>query len=123
MIFNCFYLLFSLSFNCFFFVSKSFPKGEYANLACYFICLRLEGNISLPVRYSYLSIFSDDNADIFAASLLLSYCSFLSLILSSVVMIRFFILSVGFVLKRKGLSDARVASITKKDYCFAVHFL
>ena len=43
---------------------KDFPKGEYANLAFSIICLRLQGSISLFVRYSCLSIFSDDNADI-----------------------------------------------------------
>ena len=68
-------------------------------------------------------IFPDDNADIFAASLLMSYCSFPSLVLSSVVMISFYILSKRFFLKRKVLSNARVASITKKAYGFAVYFL
>ena len=34
----------------------------------------------------------------------------------------FYILSKRFFLKREGLSDARVASITKKEYRFAVHF-
>ena len=43
--------------------------------------------MSSPVRYSYLSIFPDDNAEIFAASLLTSYCSFSSLILSIIIMI------------------------------------
>ena len=38
-------------------------------------------------------------------------------------MISFSIISERFFLKRKGLSDARVASITKKEYGFAVHFL
>ena len=33
-------------------------------LTCSFICLLLEGNISSPVRYSYLSILSDDKADL-----------------------------------------------------------
>ena len=66
-------------FNDFNRLSKAFPKGEYANIACSIICLRLEGNISSPLRYSYLSIFPDDNADHFAASLLMSYCSFSSL--------------------------------------------
>ena len=35
-------------------------------------------------------------------------------------MIKFYILSKRFFLNRKGLSDARVASITKKEYGFAV---
>ena len=50
-------------------------EREYANLAYSIICLWLEGNVSSPVRYSYLSILSDNNADIFAASLSISYCS------------------------------------------------
>ena len=39
------------------------------------------------------------------------------------LIISFYILSKGFSLKRKGLSDVRVALITKKEYCFAVKFL
>ena len=38
-------------------------------------------------------------------------------------MISFYILSKRFFLKREGLSDARLASITTKEYGFAVHFL
>ena len=53
-----------------------FPKGEYANLAYSVISLWLEDNISSPVRYSYLSILPDDNANIFAASLLISFVVF-----------------------------------------------
>ena len=64
----------------------------------------------------------EDNADIFTASLLISYCSFSSLILSSLIMISFYILSEILFLKRKGLSDARVVSITKSKYGFAVNF-
>ena len=67
--------------------------------------------------------FPDDNADIFAASVLISYCSFSCLILSSVVMISFYILSKRFFLKCKRLSDGRVVSTTKKEYGFAVHFI
>ena len=37
-------------------------------------------------------------------------------------MIRFYILSKRFFLKREGLSDARVLSVTKKEYGFAVPF-
>ena len=70
--------------------------------------------MSSPLRYSYLSILPDDKADILAASLLILCCSFSSQILSSIAMISF--------LKRKGLSEARVASVTKEDYGFAVHF-
>ena len=35
--------------------SKVHPKGEDTNLTCPIICLRLEGSIFSPVRYSYLS--------------------------------------------------------------------
>ena len=38
-------------------------------------------------------------------------------------MISFYIPSKIFFLKHKGLSDARKASMTKKEYGFAVHFL
>ena len=38
-------------------------------------------------------------------------------------MISFYVLSKRFSLKRKGLSYVRVASITKKEYGFAVPFL
>ena len=37
-------------------------------------------------------------------------------------MISFYILSKRLSLKRKGLSNARVVSITKKEYGFAVNF-
>ena len=96
--------------------SKAFPKGEYPNLACSVIYLLLEGNISSPVRYSYLSIFPEDNADIFAASLLILYYNFSSLMLSSIIVFSsFYILSERFSLKREASSDATVALITKKN--------
>ena len=47
--------------------------------------------------------------------------SYASLILSSISMISFYILSKRLFLKGKALSDTRVVSITKKNYCFAVH--
>ena len=62
--------------------------------------------------------FFDDNADIFAASLLMAYFRFLSVVMTS-----FYILSKRLCLKRKGLSDARVVLFTKKEYVFPVHFL
>ena len=61
--------------------------------------------------------------DSVGASLVISYFSFSSLILSLIVMISFYILSKRLFLKRKGLSDVRVVSITKKEYGYAVHFL
>ena len=51
---------------------------------------------------------------IFGASLLISYCNFLSLILSLIVMINFYIVSEKIFLKRKRLSDRRVVSLNKK---------
>ena len=84
----------------------------------------LKENISSPIRYSFISVFPDDNADIFAASLLILYWNFSSLILSSIiVMVSFYILSKRFFLKHEGLSDARVGSITQKEDGFTVHFL
>ena len=63
-----FLLCSSIAYVCF---SKAFPKGAYENLASFIMCIWLEGNISSLVRYSYLSAFLDDNADTFAASLLI----------------------------------------------------
>ena len=71
------------------------------------------------MRNSRLSILPDDNADIadidiaddnadFVASLLILYCTFSSLILSSIFMISFYTLSKIFFFKREELSDARV---------------
>ena len=70
-----------------------------------------------------MKILPDDNGDDFTSSMLISYCNFSSQILSSVVMISFYIISKTLFLKCKRFSDARVASITKKEYGFAVHFL
>ena len=38
-------------------------------------------------------------------------------------MISFYILSNRFFLKREGLSDPKIVSISKKEFAFAVHFL
>ena len=110
----------SIAFICF---SNALPSGKYGNLACSIIQLWSDGNISLPVRCSYLSILPDDNAYIFAASLLILYCSFSSLILLWILMISFYILFKRFFLKCEELYDAIIVSITKKEYSFAVHFL
>ena len=53
----------------------------------------------------------------------MSYRSFLSLISALVVLISFYIYSKRSFLKRKGLSNAREVSITKKEYGFGVPFL
>ena len=69
--------LFSTVCICF---SKAFAKGEYVNLAFSITLLWSAGKIFSPVRYSYLSIFPDDSADFYAASLLISCCNFSYLI-------------------------------------------
>ena len=66
---------------------KTFHNGDYVNLVCSITLLLSEGSISLHVRYSFLSIYSNDNADIFATSLLISYRNCSSLILLSIVII------------------------------------
>ena len=117
MLFSCS----SIVFACF---SKAFPKSEYVNLASSINLLWSGDSISSSVINSYLSIFPDHNADTFYAFLLISYCSISSLIFSSIiVMISFHIFSKRFFLKREGLFDARVSSITEKEYGFAVEFL
>ena len=76
-----------------------------------------------PITYSYLPFSPNDNTDTdFAASLLTSYDSFSSLIFSSIVLISFYIIFKRFILKRERLSDARVPSITKKEYGVAFLF-
>ena len=98
----------------FIYLSNALPRGEYVNLACSIILLWSD-SISSAVSYSYLSILRGDNADIFAASQSKSYCSFSSLILSSTVMIKFYIAFKRFSLKCEELSDARVVSITENN--------
>ena len=120
MLFPC-SLFFSLIFNCFCF-SNALPREEYVNFACSVILLWSDGNISSPVRFSYLSILPDNDTDIFAASVL-TYFSFSSYILSSFVMLIFYIVSKRLFLKHEELFDARVVSITKKYYGSEVDFL
>ena len=115
----CFFPCSSTVFVCF---SNALLTEEYVNFAYSIILLWSDGNISSPLIYSYLSILPDDNANIFVASQLISHFSFSSLILSSIVVINFYI-SNRFFLKREELSDGGVVSITKKEYCSAVDFL
>ena len=82
----------------------------------------MNGNISSPVRYSYLWILPDDEADTLAAYLLKSYCSF-SFLMWSLVVIFYYMYSKRFFLNFKGLSDANVVSLTKKEYGTTVYFL
>ena len=67
---TCFFHCSSIVFLCF---SKAFTTGENDNLGCFITLLWCQGSISSPVRYSYLSIFCDNNADIFAALMFLLY--------------------------------------------------
>ena len=110
MIYNSIYVFSSLLFNLYY-LFFNFPKGKYANLVSSIICLWLEGNISSSVKYLYLSIIPD-----YAVSLLIWYCTFSSIILLSIVMISFYILSTRFFLKCKELSYASVAPINKEEY-------
>ena len=87
----------SIVFVCF---SNVLRRGKNVSLASYIFLLWSDDNISSPVRNSYLSIFPDDQADVFAASILISYCNFSSLILLSVVVINFYIVSKRFFRKR-----------------------
>ena len=107
----------------FIFFLNALPSAKYVNFVCSIILLCSDGNIPSPIRYAYLSILPDYNPDIFAASLLILYCSFSSLILLSIAMINFYVLFKRFSLKREELSDARVVPINKNKYVFPVNFL
>lgn len=99
-------LVFFLVFSCF-----------IINFPCSVTLFWSWGSIYSTLRYSYSSVLPDNyNADIFIASLLISSCSFLSLILSSIAMIIFYIIFRRFSPNRKGLSDAKVSLIIKKEY-------
>ena len=97
MLFKCLFLVFSLIFNRFYLFCKCFTERRICKLCLFYYLLWSDGNISSPVRYSYLSSFPDDNPDIFAASRLISYCIFSSLILLSVAVINFYILPKRFI--------------------------
>ena len=83
--------------------SNALPRREYVISVCYIILLWSDSNFSSLVRNSYLSILPDDNADIFAASLLIYIVVFH--LLSSIVMISFYVLSIWFFLKREDLKS------------------
>ena len=70
-----------------------------------------------------MSILPENNANVFATSLLISYCGFSSVILSLIVMINFCIVSERFFSKRKEWYDGRVVWITKNEYGSIVDFL
>ena len=76
-------------------------RGEYVNLTVSITLIWSDGNISSSARNWYLSTLPDDNALIFAVSLSISHYNFSSLILSSIFMINFYILSKRFFLNRE----------------------
>ena len=83
-IFNRFSLFFSCILNCSYLFFKSFSKRITNKLSLfYYSPLIRTNNIFSPTRHSFLSTLPDDNADIFANSLLISYFSVSSLILLS----------------------------------------
>ena len=106
-------LVFSLFSSCFCLFFKSFSQRRICKLSLFCCLLWSDGNIYdihvyhnykiltinyiiinnnykiITIRYSCLSIFPDDNADIFAASLLTLYCNFACLMSSSIIMINF----------------------------------
>ena len=108
----------SIVFICFW---NAFPSGEYANLANLFYFHQMV--YFFACKKFIFSISPDENADVFAASLLIPYFTFSSLILSSTAMICFYVLFERLFLKREELSDTRVVSVTKSEHGLAVHFL
>ena len=63
---NCFSLFASMLFNCLCLFFKNFSLRQiYTHKACSIIWLWFKGNISSPVRYSYLLILPHSNAVIF----------------------------------------------------------
>ena len=107
-------------FFCFFCV---FLKEWSVNLTSSIALYRFGDNTSSRVRYSYLSILPNDNADLFVAALLMWYCNFSSLILSLMFMTTPSKPSNKFIKESRVLSDGRVVSVTKNEYGFALKFL
>ena len=69
-------------------------------------------------EHSYLSILPDDNVDMFAVAMLMSYCYSLSPILSSTVMITLYASSSRW----NELSEGKVVSMNKNKNGFTVYF-
>ena len=118
LVLNWFYLSFPLFFNYFYLFFKSLAKRRVNKFGLFYYLFLIDSNISSPVRYSNLSILSDDKTDIFAAFLLISHCIFSSSVWSSIVMILLFI-----YLKIFSKSDGKVVLLTKKENGCAVHLL
>ena len=81
------------------------------------------GSNSSSIRYSYLSILTDDNADAFVDILLMPYCNVSSPILSSMVLITLYISSSRFFRNRNRLYNGRAVSMTKNEHGSAAYFL
>ena len=105
----------------FYLFCECFSTRRTCRLTCSIICT--DGNVYSSVKYSYSSILIHENADIFAAALLISHYSFSAKIVSSVVVITFSILSKTMHLKHGLLSAGKIVSFTKKKNGFAAHFL
>ena len=104
-------MFYSCIFNCFYMFFKCFTERAICRLILLYYSTLIRWEYFFACKYSYLPILPDDNADIFAVSLLIPRCTFLSLILSSIAAISFYILSKRFFLKCKEWSDIRVVSI------------
>ena len=96
----------------FYLFCECFSTRRTCRLTCSIICT--DGNVYSSVKYSYSSILIHENADIFAAALLISHYSFSAKIVSSVVVITFSILSKTMHLKHGLLSAGKIVSFTKK---------
>ena len=96
----------------FYLFCECFSTRRTCRLTCSIIWT--DGNVYSSVKYSYSSILIHENADIFAAALLISHYSFSAKIVSSVVVITFSILSKTMHLKHGLLSAGKIVSFTKK---------
>ena len=105
----------------FYLFCECFSTRRTCRLTCSIICT--DGNVYSSVKYSYSSILIHENADIFAAALLISHYSFSAKIVSSVVVITFSILSKTMHLKHGLLSAGKIVSFTKKKWFCSTFFV
>ena len=105
-------LFVGIDFFFFYLFFECFSTRRTCRLTCSIIWT--DGNVYSSVKYSYSSILIHENADIFAAALLISHYSFSAKIVSSVVVITFSILSKTMHLKHGLLSAGKIVSFTKK---------
>ena len=90
--------------------STAIPSSKSVYLAFSIILCRCGGNIS-----SHLSIFPDDNADIFAAVLLMLSSFYSSLVFLSIALITPYISFLRVFQKHRALSERKIASQTKME--------